>query len=51
MSRFEHHCFLISHFLFLLLAVGSNPLDGNIRFADEKGASILEALFLRALLR
>jgi len=45
LSRFEHHRFLISHFLFHLPAVGSKPLDGNIRFVDVKGASILEALF------
>jgi len=45
MFRFEHLSFLISYFLFYLPAVGPKPLDGTMRFADEKGASILEALF------
>jgi len=40
MFRFEHLSFLISYFLFYLPAVGPKPLDGTMRFADEKGAAI-----------
>ncbi len=40
MFRFEHLCSLISHCIFHLPGVGSKPLDGNIRFADGKGAPI-----------